>query len=81
MADVGSIIGISAGGSASAITMDLAQLEATAVATLIELRILNKNVVATASGSIVSDDPNVDRLDALANGLYANPPVLPTAGQ
>lgn len=75
------ISGISAGGGSATILMDLTALNNIMAAQLIEARILNKNIVGMASGQVVTDDPNVDRLDAAANGLYANPPVTPSAGQ
>lgn len=81
MAAQGNIIGISAGGGTATIVMDLTALNQLMTAQLIEMRILNKNTVGIGGGFVVTDDPNLDRLDALANGLYANPPVLPTPGQ
>lgn len=36
-------------------------------AILIELQILNKNIVALGAGQIVTDDPDLDRLDADRN--------------
>jgi hypothetical protein len=81
MAAQGNIFGISAGGAQSVVTVDLTTANQIAAANLIELRILNKNIVAIGSGQVVTDDPNVDRLDAANNGLYANPPVLPSPGQ
>jgi len=81
MALASNIVGISAGSGTSTIVMDLSVLNNLMTAQLIEQRILNKNIVAIGSGQVVTDDPNVDRIDALNNGLYANPPVLPSPGQ
>lgn len=81
MAVASNIIGISAGGGTGTVVMDLTTLNQLMTAQLIELRILNKNTVGIGSGQVVTDDPNVDRLDYAQNGLYANPPVTPSPGQ
>lgn len=81
MASASNIVGISAGGGTSQVVLDLTVLNQLMTAQLIEQRILNKNIVAIGGGQVVTDDPNVDRLDYAANGLYANPPVTPSPGQ
>ena len=50
-------------------------------AILVELRMLNQNTVIIGSGQVLTDDPNVYRLDAAAQGYYTNPPIPPLAGQ
>lgn len=81
MAIASNIIGISAGSGSQQFQVDFTNMENTLAAILIEARMLNFNTAIIGSGQAVIDDPNVYRLDALANGLYANPPVTPTAGQ
>lgn len=76
------IIGISAGSGSAELQADFTIMENLLAAQLIEMRLLNYQTQVVGSGySLNNDDPNVYRLDAAANGLYATPPVTPTAGQ
>lgn len=82
MAIASNIIGISAGSGNAQLQADFTVMENLLTAQLIEMRLLNYQYQIVGSGySLNNDDPNQYRLDALAQGLYANPPVTPSPGQ
>lgn len=76
------IIGISAGSGDAAEQADFTIIENLLTAQLIEMRLLNYQTWNVGIGyPLTGNDPNEYRLDAAAQGLYANPPVTPSPGQ